>query len=153
MRPEKYQSLTLAFLRVTCGFLLIWWGLAKGLSLGVGRAVSDNFYGGLFSVDTLLVAFGWFEVALGAAVVLGYARRYVLPAQLAINAFTAAAVWYAIIDPFKLYLPPQSSFPFTQLFYPSIIVVAANCVLIAFRPADTLALDAPDQLAAAREKR
>lgn len=141
MSSSRLQPFSLAFLRVTMGFLMIWWGLVKGLDTGVGKAVSENFYGGAFSLDTLLIAFGWLQVAIGAAIVVGFLLKYLLPIQLAINAFTAASVWYAIIDPFKLYLPPQSEFAFTQLFYPSIIIVAASVVLIAFRGQDTIKVD------------
>ena len=132
MTAGRSQRLALVFLRVTLGFLSIWWGLAKGLNLGVGEAVSNTFYGGLFSVDTLLIGFGWFEVLLGAGIVLGLWPRYLLSVQLVINGFTAAAVWYAILDPFQLYLPKQTDAAFPQLFYPSIIIVAAGLVLLAF---------------------
>lgn len=141
MQPTFRQTLALMFLRATLGFLMIWWGLSKALELGVGKAVSDNFYGGAFSADSLLIAFGWVQVLAGAAIVAGLFLRWLLPFQLLVNGFSAASVWYAILDPFKLYLPPQSDFPFTQLFYPSIIIVAACLLLMAFRGQDRLSLD------------
>lgn len=133
---------TLLLLRVTTGLLLVWWGLAKLVNVGYGSLISDTFYGGAFSMTWLQVGFGVVEAAVGLLVMLGLWRWLVLPIQVVINGFTAAAVWYAIIDPFKWYLPAQSEFPHTQLFYPSAIIFAASLLLIAFRDQDRLALDA-----------
>ena len=62
--------------------------------------------------------------------------------QLLINAFTALSVWSAIIDPFGWYLPVERLSNNAQLFYPSVIVVAACVVLIAFRSWDRWSIDA-----------
>ncbi len=136
------RNLALLALRVTLGFLMIWWGLAKGLNTGVGQVVSDSFYGGMFSMQALLVGFGWLQVVGGAAIVLGLFRAILLPVQFAINFFTAGAVWWAIVDPFWIYLPGEKPFPFPQLFYPSAIIVAGSWLVIAFRSQDRWALDA-----------
>lgn len=135
------RQLSLLLLRVTTGFLMVWWGLNKIVSTGLSKSISENFYGGAFSQAWLLIAFGVLQTALGALVVLGLFRRPAYLVQLAVNAFTAAAVWYAIVDPFKWYLPPQSGFPFTQLFYPSAIIAAASLLLIAFHDWERWALD------------
>jgi len=135
------QAASLLALRVTTGFLLIWWGLAKAMNPGLGNLVSNTFYGGLFSFEMLQLVFGIAQTALGALVVLGLFRRVTLPLQLVINAFTALSVWYALIDPFGWYLPVERPFQFSHLFYPSAIVVAACVLLIAFRSADRYALD------------
>lgn len=137
------QRATLVLLRVTLGMLLVWWGLAKIINVGFGSLISDTFYGGAFSMAWLQIGFGIFEVVIGLLVVIGLFRWLVLPIQAIITGFTAAAVWYAIIDPFKWYLPAQTEFPHTQLFYPSAIIFAASLLLIAFRDQDRLALDAP----------
>jgi len=136
-----FKRATLLALRVTTGFLLIWWGLNKIVSTGLSMTISDTFYGGLFSADTLQYGFGAVQTAVGALVVLGLFRRVVLPIQAAINAAPTAAVWYAIIDPFNWYLGNERAFPYTQLFYPSAIILAASLLLIAFRDQDRLALD------------
>lgn len=141
LEHPRTREFSLLLLRISTGFLLIWWGLAKANNAGYGNLISDKFYGGLFSLDTLQLGFGWFQVLVGAAVVVGLARRWVYPVQLVINAFTAASVWYAIIDPFKWYLPPQTDFAFTQLFYPSAIIFAASLLLPAFRRQDRWAVD------------
>ncbi len=127
------RRVTLLLLRVTMGFLMVWWGLDRAIATGLGVTISDTFYHGMFSVALLQRGFGVLELALGVLVVLGLYRAVTLPLMALLNAFTAAMVWYAIIDPFKLWLPPRSDFPFTQLFYPSAIIFAAALVLIAFR--------------------
>lgn len=141
MEGPAAKAVTLLLLRVTTGFLLIWWGLDKVLAVGHALAVSNEFYGGLFSSAWLQRGFGVLQTLLGLAVVLGLWRRLTLPAMALITGFSAVAVWYAIIDPFRWYLPPQTDFPFTQLFYPSAIILAASLLLIAFRHEDRLALD------------
>lgn len=140
--PTTLQQVTVLLLRVTTGFLLIWWGLAKAFDPSFGALISDNFYGGSFSVGLLQRSFGVLQALIGLLVVVGLFRFLVLPAQLLINGFTAAAVWWAIVDPFYWYLPGDKPFQFAHLFYPSAIVVAACLVLIAFRSFDRLALDA-----------
>jgi uncharacterized membrane protein YphA (DoxX/SURF4 family) len=128
-------------LRVTVAGLMFWWGLAKGLNTGVGQAVSESFYGGAFSVDTLLIGDGWLQVAAAILIAAGLLRRYLLPLQLIVNTFVASTIWWAFIDPFWLWMDGARPFQFPQLFYPSIIIVAASWLLIAFRDQDTWALD------------
>jgi len=141
LNADPVRQLSLTLLRVTTGFLMVWWGLNKIVSTGLSQTISDTFYGGAFSQAWLLIGFGGLQTALGALVVLGLLRRVAYLAQFAVNAFTAAAVWYAILDPFKWYLPPQTEFPFTQLFYPSAIIAAASLLLIAFHDQERWALD------------
>lgn len=136
---DRAKAASLLALRVTMGFLMIWWGLNKVLT--ASTAVSDTFYGGMFSVGILQQGFGVLQVGLGVLLVLGLFRTLTLPVLTLMTAFTAAAVWYAIIDPFNWYLGNERPFPFTQLFYPSAIIVAAALVLMAFRDQDRLALD------------
>jgi len=127
--------------RVAMGGLLFWWGLVKGLDTGVGQAVSDSFYGGAFSVGTLLIAFGWVQATAGLMIALGLFRRVTLLFQLVVNVFVAIGVWQAFVDPFWLWLPGEKPTPFWQLFYPSIIIAAASWLLVAFRAEDAWALD------------
>ncbi|MEM6354881.1 MAG: hypothetical protein AAF844_04250 [Pseudomonadota bacterium] len=135
------KALTLLATRVFMGGLIFWWGLVKGLDLGVGQAVSDRFYGGLFSFDALLIGFGWLQAAAGILVALGLFRRLVLPFQLVINTFVALSVWWTILDPFWLWMPGEKPVEVGHLFYPSAIVAAVSWLLIAFRAEDRLALD------------
>ncbi|MEM1130987.1 MAG: hypothetical protein AAGH83_10750 [Pseudomonadota bacterium] len=136
------QRIGLLLLRVTTAGLIFWWGLVKGLNTGAGTAVSNKYYGGMFSQETLLILFGWAQVLLAVLVALGLFRVFTLPLQLLINAFVAVAIWQSFVDPFWLWMAGDKPETLNALFYPSIIVVAACWVLIAFRHHDTIALDA-----------
>ncbi|MEM1383619.1 MAG: hypothetical protein AAF713_04085 [Pseudomonadota bacterium] len=128
-------------LRVSMAGLMFWWGLVKGLNTGVGQAVSERFYGGAFSFDVILIAFGWIQVLAAIALALGVVRRPLLVFQLVMNVFVAASVATAFIDPFWLWLPGEKPSPSWQLFYPSVIVAAASWLLLAFRDQDRWAFD------------
>ncbi len=134
------QRLGLLVLRVTTAGLIFWWGLVKGLGTGAGPAVSDKYYGGVFTQDILLIAFGWFQVALALVIAIGAWRRFTLPALFVINTFVALAIWPSFIDPFWLWMGGEKPGTVNALFYPSIIVVAACWVLMAFRKHDRWAL-------------
>lgn len=128
---------TLALLRASLGVLLVIWGIDKLRNVRHGLAVSEGFYGGLFSSPTLLVAFGAIELVLGVLIVLGAARRVAYPALLLVTGATLLAVWRSVIDPLGFV------FAKTQLlFYPSLIIFAGALVVWAFRDEDTLAVDA-----------
>jgi uncharacterized membrane protein YphA (DoxX/SURF4 family) len=74
------KNATLLTLRVTMGFLMIWSGLNKIVSVDLSMTISENFYFGLFSSGALLEAFGVFQAAPGAlVVVVGLFRRMALP--------------------------------------------------------------------------
>ncbi|MEM6972476.1 MAG: hypothetical protein AAF577_06695 [Pseudomonadota bacterium] len=138
---ETARAAGLATLRVTTAGLMFWWGLVKGLDLGVGQAVSNAFYGGFFSVDMLLIGFGWLQVAAAIALALGLFGRVLLPFQFVVNLFVALAVWQSIIDPFWLYSAGEAPGTVNKLFYPSAIVAAASFVLWSLRRDDVWAVD------------
>ncbi|MEO0820445.1 MAG: hypothetical protein AAF074_08465 [Pseudomonadota bacterium] len=127
--------------RIAMGGLLFWWGLVKGLNTGVGPAVSDRFYGGLFSIDALLIGFGWLQVAAGIAIALGLLLRALLPFQLVVNLFVALSVAVAFVDPFWLWMGGEKPSPSLHLFYPSLIIATVSWLLIAFRDQDAWTLD------------
>jgi uncharacterized membrane protein YphA (DoxX/SURF4 family) len=128
---------TLLFLRVSLGILMLLWGIDKLVNVEHGVAVSDGFYGGLFSAPVVLQLFGGLQVLLGVGVILGVARSLLYPALLAITGVTVLGVWRSIVDPWGWVLEGSN-----VLFYPSLITFAAALVLWAFRADDTLlALD------------
>jgi uncharacterized membrane protein YphA (DoxX/SURF4 family) len=141
LNADPVRQLTLLLLRVSVGMLAVWWGLSKILMDGFGSTISDTFYDGSFSYAWLQLGFGGLQTLLGGLVVLGLFREIVYLAQLAVHGFTAAAVWYALVDPFGWWLELERPFPHTQLFYPSAIIVAACLLLIAFRNQEAWALD------------
>ncbi|MEM9782144.1 MAG: hypothetical protein AAF899_06680 [Pseudomonadota bacterium] len=138
---DTARAFSLAVLRITTAGLMFWWGLVKGLDMGVGQAVSNAFYGGVFSVDMLLIGFGWLQVATALALALGAFRGVLLPFQFVMNLFVAIAVWQSIIDPFWLFSAGEAPGTVNKLFYPSAIVAAGSLALIAFRRDDVWALD------------
>ncbi|MEM6423078.1 MAG: hypothetical protein AAF698_10835, partial [Pseudomonadota bacterium] len=112
----KAQAAGLLALRITTAGLLFWWGLAKGLDLGVGQAVSTKYYGGVFNADVLLIAFGWLQVIAAVALAFGLFRRALLPFQFVVNLFVALAVWQSLIDPFWLWMGGEKPGTVNTLF-------------------------------------
>lgn len=135
------QLVGLLVLRLATAGLIFWWGLRKALNTGTGQAVSDKYYGGMFTQDTVLIAFGWGQVTLSVLVALGLFRLVTLTLQFVINAFVAVIVWQSVVDPFWMWMGGDKPETLNALFYPSIITAAACWVLIAFRNHDRVALD------------
>lgn len=147
-RGERSRNAALLALRVSTAGLMLWWGLLKALGLpsavagmSAGRAVSDRYYGGAFSNEAALSAFGWAQVLMAALLAVGLLRAPLLWAQLVVNLFVAAAVGWSLVDPLWLWGPGDRPATLNLLFYPSAIVVAASWLLIAFRAEDAWALD------------
>lgn len=136
------QRISLLFLRVTTGFLLIWVGLDKLVNTKAPFAVRRNFELDDTTDAVLGLTAGGAEVVIGLLCVLGLMRRIMLPLQALINGFTAMSVWWAIIDPFRWYITGVDRIVFnSHVFYPTSITFAACILLIAFRRHDTMALD------------
>jgi uncharacterized membrane protein YphA (DoxX/SURF4 family) len=131
MKPRS-----LLLLRVSLGLLMLIWGVDKLVDVRHGLTVSEHFYLGAFSSAALLRAFGVVQIALGALVLLGAARRYAYPLLLAVTGATLLGVWKSVVDPWGWYLAGAN-----VLFYPSLIIFAGSLVLWAFRDEDRLALD------------
>lgn len=122
----------LLFLRISIGLLLVVWGLDKIVNPDHGMAVSDGFYFGLLSFRPLMPVFGIIEIAVGAAVIAGFMRKYAYPAALLFNGVSMLAVWKHILDPWGWYLGETNVF-----FFPSLIIFAGTLVLYAFQDQDT----------------
>jgi uncharacterized membrane protein YphA (DoxX/SURF4 family) len=138
------KSGTLLFLRLTIAYLLVIWGVDKLVNPEHGLAVSRMFYAGLFGGRALMPVYGAVQIALGALLALGIARRFVYPAVAAITGTTLLGVWRSVADPWGWYLEGSN-----VLFYPSAVVFAAVLALWAWRGEDVLAVGAR-QLPAAR---
>jgi uncharacterized membrane protein YphA (DoxX/SURF4 family) len=109
------------------------WGVDKLVNVKHGLEVSRYFYLGAFNSAVLLQAFGVAQMALGALILLGVARRFAYPALLAVTAVTLLGVWRSVVDPWGWYLEGAN-----VLFYPSLIIFAASLVLWAFMDDDRL---------------
>jgi uncharacterized membrane protein YphA (DoxX/SURF4 family) len=124
---------SLLFLRISLGLLMVIWGADKLVNVEHGLAVSERFYLGAFSSAALLQAFGVAQIALGALVLLGVARRLTYPVLLAVTGTTLLGVWRSVVDPWGWWLDGAN-----VLFYPSLIIFAGSLVLWAFRDEDRL---------------
>ncbi len=132
-------KISLLVMRIGTGGLLIVWGLVRVVG-GMGVGLADKYYAGVGSNETLQLAYGWAEVALGVLVVLGLFRKYTLIGSALILVGGAIPIWRHFLDPFGRYLfaDPEAA---NILFFPSLTVAGAALALIALRDHDTLALD------------
>lgn len=128
---------TLLFLRLSLGWLLVIWGADKVFNVAHGMAVANKFYFDFLSIESVLRVGGVLQMLVGLAVVLGFARRWVYPAQVLFNGASLLAVMQSVIDPWGWVFEGSN-----VLFYPSLIIFAGSLLLIAFRDQDRLALDA-----------
>ena len=137
-----FERLSLLFLRVATGFLLIWVGLRKIVTAKAPFAVDRNFELNDTVSALLGYAAGGAQLVIGVLCVIGLWRRLALPLQALIHGFTAASVWWAIVDPYRWYVTGVDRIVFnSHVFYPTIITFAACIVLIALRERDTIAVD------------
>lgn len=137
------QRLSLFLLRVTTGFLLVWFGLDKIVSGSAPLAVRRSMELGDTASMAVGLVTGGAEVVIGALCVVGLWRRLALPLQALINGSTAAGVWWAIVDPFRWYVTGVDRIVFnSHVFYPTSITFAACLLLICFRRQDTWSVDA-----------
>ena len=136
------QRLSLLFLRVVTGFLLVWVGLRSIVDAKAPFGVSRNFELDATTNAILGYGIGAAQFCIGALCVIGLWRRYMLPLQALIHGFTAASVWWAIVDPYRWYISGVDRIVFnSHVFYPTIITFAASVLLIVFRHADVIAVD------------
>ncbi len=142
LETSKIQKLSLLFLRVATGFLLVWIGLRRIVNGSAPSALRDIVGLGEGATAVLGYAAGGVQLAIGLFCVIGLWRRVVLPLQALIHGFTAASVWWAIIDPYRWYISGVDRIVFnSHVFYPTIITFAACLLLIAFRNQDAYAID------------
>ena len=132
------KAFSLLLLRVTTGVLLIVWAMVRLGGTEHAIAISDKYYYGLASTETIQYALGGPQLLLGLAVVLGLFRRLVYPIQAVVLFVGAAAVWPSLLDPLGLIFGEDNV---NILFFPSTTVFAATLILLAFRGDDRLSLD------------
>ncbi len=133
------KAAALAFLRVATGLLLVLWGLIKVAAPEAAIHVSDTYYSGVLSLQSLQMPLGIAEALLGALVVIGLFRPLVLPVQAIVLVVSALAIWRYLLDPFGLYLLTEETRQI--LFFPSLAMAAASLVSWAFCDEDRFALD------------
>ena len=134
------KAALLLALRITTGMLLVIWGFVKIVAGEQAVRISDNFYGGLLSVEALLPLLGAAQIALGLMVVAGLFRNITYILQAVVLVGGALAIWRYILDPLGLYLLDAETRQ--MLFFPSSTVAVASLILLAFKAEDKFALDA-----------
>lgn len=136
------QLITLVFLRIATGFLLIWGGLNK-IVTGSGPFALRSAELDATTANLIGLGAGGAQLVIGVLCVIGLWRVVVYPLQALIHGFTAASVWWAIIDPYRWYIEGVDRIVFNSaVFYPTIITFAACVLLIAFMRADRWSVDA-----------
>ena len=125
--PSPAQRLALGALRVSLGLLMLVWGADKLANPAHGMQVAEHFYFGLPAPRGAMAVAGALQIALGALVALGVARRVAYPALAAVTGLTLLGVWRSVLDPWGWWLTGTNA-----LFFPSLIIFAGVLVLLAF---------------------
>lgn len=132
------KAISLLLLRLSTGIYLVLWGIVKLVATNRANAVSDRYYGGIISGDTINLGLGSLQVLVGALVIIGFARSF---------AYTAQLIWYVagllpilvyIVDPFGMYFTEEAKLT----FFPSTTLLFASWVMIVFKEYDTISIDA-----------
>ncbi len=126
-------------LRATTGALLIVWGTLRAMSPETAVHLSEKYYSGALSAETLIPLLAYGQIALGGLVILGVFRFIVYPLQALVLVGGAATIWKYLADPLGLYL--LTSETKNTLFFPSTTVAVASLIIIAFKEYDRIALD------------
>lgn len=139
MSGASLKPASLLLLRLGTGLLLTLWGGLRVISPTAGPGLANKYYGGIFDLQSVQIAFGVAEAIIGLLVAVGLFRRvnYLLQAFILIPG--AMVLWRYLLDPLGLYLLDQESSQI--LFFPSIAIAAAALVLLAFRDEDRWSLD------------
>lgn len=137
------RRFSLFLLRVTAGFLLVFWGLEKIVSGTPTIFIWRNTDLGEATNTAIASVTGGAQFLIGICCVIGLWRKVVLPLQTLINGVTAAGVWWAIVDPFRWYIEDVDRIVFnSHIYYPTSITFAACLLLICFRREDAWSVDA-----------
>lgn len=129
------KAITLLLLRLSTGLYLVLWGIIKFTE--TANAVSNKYYGGMLSGDTLNFVLGSVQIAVGLAVMLGLFRNISYAAQLAWYLAGILPIMHYIIDPFGLYVAESAKLT----FFPSTTLLISSLVMIIFKEYDTLTID------------
>lgn len=130
------KAISLLLLRFSTGIYLILWAFRNKFN-GGATGMSDRFYGGVISSDTLWMILGGLEALVGLLVILGLFRSISYVGQLAWYLIGILPIMVYIIDPYGAYLADQSRLT----WFPSTTLLFASWVMIVFKEYDTISLD------------
>ena len=132
------KAISLLLLRLSTGIYLVLWGLVKLINQGVADRVSDTYYAGIISGQTINLGLGALQILVGVMVILGLMRAMSYWAQLLWYVAGIIPIIAYIFDPFAVYLVENAKLT----FFPSTTLLIASWVLILFKEYDTVSLDA-----------
>jgi len=133
------KSLSLAGLRVSLALLLIIWGLVRLAAPEAGMGVSSKYYGGLGANLMIQTLWGSALVLIGILCLVGWQRRFALPAQAVVLVTGALAIWKYLLDPLGMWLLTRETSQI--LFFPSLGIAFASLLLVALQADDDWSLD------------
>ena len=129
---------TMPLLRISMGLFLALWGIDKLAATKGSIGIFSTFYG--VDVGALVIqAAGVAEILLGVLLAVGLFRVSVAWVALAVNAVSTLGSWRQILDPWGLLGLTDGG---GHLFLASIVIMAANVVIVLNARDETLTLDA-----------
>ncbi len=131
------KAISLFLLRFSTGIYLCLWGIDKLTNAAHSVSLSDRFYGGLLSAETIVPAIGGIQVIVGLLVILGLMRKISYMAQLVWYVIGIVPIIGYIIDPFALFLVDTARLT----WFPSTTLLFASLVIIIFKEFDTISID------------
>lgn len=131
------KAISLFLLRFSTGIYLALWGIDKITNAAHTANLSDRFYGGLLSTESIIPALGVLQVVVGLLVMLGLFRKISYYAQLAWYGIGIVPIIGYILDPFAKYLVDTGHLT----WFPSTTLLVASWVIIVFKEDDTISLD------------
>lgn len=137
-RARRHSRWTMPLLRVGMGLFLALWGVDKLAATEGSIGIFSSFYG--LDVGALVVqAAGVAEILLGVLLAVGLFRVPAAWIALAVNTVSTLGSWRQILDPWGWLGLTDGG---THLFLASIVIMAANVVLVLNAELETGTLDA-----------
>jgi hypothetical protein len=131
------RAIILFLLRFSTGIYLALWGIDKLINAGRAVSLSDRFYGGLVSAESIIPIIGILQIIVGVTVMLGVVRKISYTAQLGLYLIGIVPIIGYILDPFAAYLVETAHLT----WFPSTTLLFASAIIIVFKEFDTISLD------------
>ncbi len=131
------KALSIFLLRLSTGLYLTLWGIHKLINTEQAIGLSNKFYAGLISIESLTPLLGIAQIIVGVMIMLGLFRSFSYWAQFAWYAIGLIPILGFIVDPFGLYLVEKARLT----WFPSTTLLFASMVILAFREYDTISVD------------
>lgn len=129
---------TMPILRIGMGVFLAYWGVDKIVATEGGQGIFSAFYG-IEAGPSLVQIAGVAEVGVGLLLAAGLFRIPVAWLTLVMNGVSTVASWRQILDPWAIFGLREGGN--AHLFLASIVIMAANIVIVLNARDDTLTLD------------